>query len=73
MPEDRDDDGKFKQVYTTDDFITAVINLNIASTQNVADRVGCSYNLAYRRLRELENDDELSCEEVGRSFVWFKD
>jgi len=72
MAEDRDDEGKYKEKYSSDQFLNAVSNLNVASTQNVADKVGCSYDLAYRRLSELEDSGKLSYENVGRSFVWYK-
>ena len=40
--DDRDDEGKFSQEYADEEFVAAVENLDVASTQRVADRVGCS-------------------------------
>ncbi|PSQ37632.1 transcriptional regulator [Halobacteriales archaeon SW_10_66_29] len=66
----RDDEGKFNKQYPDEDFISTVESLPVASTQNVADEVGCSYDLAYRRLQDLEEEGDIVREEVGGSFVW---
>lgn len=66
----RNEEGKFDQQYSENDFLEAVEVLPVASTQNVADEVGCSYDLAYRRLKEIEAEGRVEHEEVGGSFVW---
>jgi hypothetical protein len=68
---DRGEDGKYNTSYPDSDFIDAINNIPVASTQNVADAVGCSYDLAYRRLDELYNNDRIEREEVGGSFVYY--
>jgi CTP-dependent riboflavin kinase len=68
---DRDDDGKYSESFSDADFINAVRAVPVASTQNVADEVGCSYNLAYRRLTTLYEEDSIQREEVGTSFVYY--
>jgi CTP-dependent riboflavin kinase len=68
--EDRDEEGKFNKQYPDEEFLSAVRNLPVASTQNVANEVGCSYDLAYRRLKYMERNGEINKEEVGSSFVW---
>lgn len=70
---DRDEDGKFNQEYPDESFLSAIESTTIASTQNVADEVGCSYDLAYRRLKSLQESDEIHREEVGGSFVWISE
>ena len=70
MASNRDDEGKFSQQYSDEDFISAVESLTVASTQKIADEVGCSYDLAYRRLQSLKQDGEIEREKVGGSFVW---
>lgn len=70
---DRDDDGKFRQEYSDERFLSAIEELAVTSTQNIADEVGCSYDLAYRRLKSLEEDREVEREEVGGSFIWLAD
>jgi len=70
MRDDRDEEGQYTETYPDEAFLRAVDQLSVASTQNVADEVGCSYDLAYRRLKSLEEDGEVEHEEVGRSFIW---
>jgi CTP-dependent riboflavin kinase len=71
MTRDRDEEGKYDQSFADSDFLNAVESVPVASTQNVADEVGCSYDLAYRRLKQLFDDDEIEREEVGGSFVYY--
>lgn len=71
MDEGRDDEGKYSETYPDSAFVTAVRKLPVASTQLVADEVGCSYDLAYRRLDDLHQETTLAREEVGSSFVYY--
>ncbi|WP_181690845.1 transcriptional regulator [Natronomonas sp. LN261] len=73
MPKDRDDEGKYSQSYSDSDFVNAVKNLDVASTQLVSEKVGCSYDLAYRRLGDLYEEGILKRVEVGGSFVYYTD
>ncbi|MFB6243155.1 MAG: transcriptional regulator [Halobaculum sp.] len=70
MADNRDEDGKFREQYPDSDFVSAVEDATVASTQTVAEAVGCSYDLAYRRLQALEEEEKIGCESVGGSFVW---
>ncbi|WP_135823476.1 transcriptional regulator [Halorussus ruber] len=72
MADDRDEEGKFSRQYPDEAFLSAVKSLPVSSTRNVAGKVGCSYNLAYQRLKELEERGEVRSEEVGTSFVWVR-
>jgi len=69
--DDRDDEGKYTETYPDEAFLTAVKELDVASTQNVANEVGCSYDLAYRRLKRLEREGEVETQEVRNAFLWF--
>jgi hypothetical protein len=71
MVKDRDEEGKYSETYPDSSFFEAVQELPVASTQNVAEEVGCSYDLAYRRLGDLVEDGRLEREEVGNSFVYY--
>jgi len=72
MDRDRDDfSGRFTREYPVRQFKEAVVNSDGLSTQGVADKVGCSRDLAYRRLKELEERGEVRVERVGGSFQWF--
>ena len=68
----RDDTGQFTEEYSNEAFLSAIESLPVASTQNVADEVGCSYDLAYRRLKSLRDAGEVRKEDVGGSFVWMR-
>lgn len=70
MDDERTGEGKFTEQYPRSSFIEAIDSLSVASTQKVADEVGCSYDLAYRKLKQLEEEGEIDHEEVGGSFVW---
>lgn len=70
-PRDRDKEtGQFSQQYDTEDFIRAIEAADTSTTSAVADHVGCSYDLAYRRLQDLEDQGEVTGREVGGSFLW---
>lgn len=68
--ERNEESGKFINQYPREAFLDGVENIKTATTQRVADHVGCSYDLAYRRLGELAEEGDIVCEEIGGSFVW---
>ena len=68
----RDEGGRWSPQYEDESFLVAVSSLPVASTQRVADEVGCSYDLAYRRLRELADEGYVRGEKVGGSYVWLR-
>jgi len=70
-PERDEDTGQFQEEYPVRSFLEAVQELENPTTSNVADYIGCSYDLAYRRLNELAARDELRKEVVGSSLLWF--
>jgi ribosomal protein S25 len=68
---ERDDEsGKYIEKYSDKEFITSVGEVKTSTTQNIADRVGCSYDLAYRRLNTLEDEGILSSTEIGGCLLW---
>lgn len=71
MTVDRDEEtGQFTQEFPLSAFLDAVNELDPATTTNVADEIGCSYDLAYRRLKELEDDGDVRATRVGNTFIW---
>lgn len=71
MPSDRDEEtGQYTEEFPLSAFLEAVRKLDVATTNTVADAVGCSYDLAYRRLKELEDAGELEVTKVGNAFLW---
>lgn len=53
-----------------DAFLEAVNDLEQATTSKVAEEVGCSYDLAYRRLKELEGNGDVEAVTVGNAYLW---
>lgn len=71
MSPNRDDKtGQFSREYPTAAFLDAVETVDPTTTAKVADAVGCSYDLAYRRLNELADKGQLQRIDVGGSFIW---
>lgn len=73
VPSDQErdsDSGQFTEEFSRQDFLEAVSSLDTATTKRVADEVECSYDLAYRRLKDLEGDGQVKSTRVGNSFVW---
>jgi len=71
MTEKRDEEsGKFIKQYPEKHFLRVVDEVDTPTTQEIADEVGCSYDLAYRRLQSLEVGNKVSRKEIGGSFLW---
>lgn len=68
--DDRDDEGQYTQTYPDEAFFNAIRQLDVTGTQNIADEVGCSYDLAYRRLKQLQAENEVEVQEVRNAFIW---
>lgn len=71
MPTDRDEEtGQFEEKYPQEAFLDAVRETDPATTTEVAERVDCSYDLAYRRLNALREESVVSRVTIGNTFVW---
>ena len=72
MPKKRDEEsGKYTENYPLKKFVTALKELGgEASTQEVADQVGCAYRTAHAKLSELEGEEEISSRTVGNAKLW---
>lgn len=67
----RDEAGRFSRQYPLDAFETAVREATgTVTTRQVAETVGCSHELAYKRLTELVDDGTLTSESVGAARTW---
>jgi len=62
--------GRYTTEFEPEAFVEAVQQLGRASTRDVADQVGCSYDLAYRRLKELAEEEYIEGSKVGNTFIW---
>jgi len=68
---DRNESGQFTEEYPPEALVEAIRNAGgAAGTQEVADAVGCSYETAYKKLRELEDADKLTHRKVGNARLW---
>ena len=72
MPRERDSEsGQYTKRYPLDAFLSALrAEGGMAGTNDIADQVGCSYELAYQRLRELTENDQLTRQKVGNANLW---
>lgn len=62
--------GRYTTEFEPGAFVAAVQELELASTRDVADEVGCSYDLAYRRLKALDENGEVAGTKVGNTYHW---
>ena len=72
MARNRDEEGKYTKQYSDEDFFSAIDTIDVPSTQNISEEVGCSYDLAYRRLKELEKEGAVRSQEVRSAFIWLR-
>jgi predicted transcriptional regulator of viral defense system len=70
--DDRDEEtGKFTRTHEPHQFVKAVAREgDIATTSDVADRVGCSHRTALKALNELEDEGRIDSTMAGRAKVW---
>ncbi len=61
---------RFQQEYSDRDFLDAVDRLELPTTTDVADELGCVKATAAGRLNALEDDGELAAKTVGQAKVW---
>jgi len=73
MPYDERDEktGEFTETYPDEDVLEALKELSgSASTQEVADEVGCAYRTAYQKLSELENEKLITSQKIANARLW---
>ena len=71
VPHDKhDESGRFAAEYGPEDFVDAVAGLELASTKDVAEVVGCAHRTALHHLNTLEESGEVTSRMVGRAKVW---
>ena len=67
MGRERDEEtGKFTTQYRREDFFYTLEEGDLLAISDVAEVVGCTQNLAYRRLKEPENEGKVKNKKVGR-------
>jgi len=66
----RSEAGRFGMEYDRADFLVAVEEADHATAKKVAERVGCSPDLARKRLRHLEDEGIVESTDLGRTLLW---
>lgn len=62
--------GRYTTEFEAEAFIEALQTTGLASTRDIADEVGCSYDLAYKRLKELADDGVIEGNKIGNTYHW---
>lgn len=73
MPYDERDEetGEFTETFSHQEFLDSLHHLSgSASTQEVADEVGCAYRTAHKKLTQLEEEGEIESRSVGSAKLW---
>jgi len=68
--DERDERNRFRETYSDTQFLEAVRELEIAGTGDVAERVGCSRELARLRLNELADRGDIEKRTVGGRHIF---
>lgn len=70
-PERNEESGEYTPSYSDEDFIQALHDLGgTAGTTDVAERVGCVRDSAYRRLNNLSDEGRVERQRIGNSLIW---
>ena len=64
------DDGRFEATFEPAEFLDAVDDLELPTTADVAEAVGCAHRTALHHLNSLEDSGALDSRLVGRAKVW---
>lgn len=67
---DRRDDGVFTETYPPEDFLDALRQHGETGTSDIADHIGCSYETAYKKLRQLKDDGRVTSRKIGNTRLW---
>lgn len=71
MPDRDDKSGRYTGEYSTEDFLQAISNEGgVAGTGEIAERVGCAHDTAYKRLQKIERKGLVSSKKVGNTLIW---
>ena len=72
MSRNRDEKtGQYTESYPPEEFLSAINSLDeAASTQQIADEVGCAYRTAHAELTKLEEEENITSRKVGNAKLW---
>ena len=70
MPDRDDETGRYTGEYSTEDFYDAIFSEGgLAGTGDIAEKVGCAHDTAYKRLQKMEEDGLVSSRKVGNTLL----
>lgn len=71
MPDRDQDTGRYTAEYSQAEFLRAIKGIGGAGgTQEIADEVGCIYDTAYKKLRQLEDSGKVESKKVANARLW---
>jgi hypothetical protein len=73
MPERDNNTGRYteEEEHSTETFTDALRTLGgAAGTQEIADKVGCLYDTAYKKLRRMEDDGTITSRKIANARLW---
>lgn len=71
MPERNKDTGRYTAEYSIESFKEAIRDLGRdASTKAIADKVGCKYDTAYKKLTRMENSGHVTSRKIASARLW---
>jgi predicted ArsR family transcriptional regulator len=65
-----DETGQFEPTYSPEDFLEAVDELDLPTTAEVADHIGCAHRTALYHLSNLEEEERVDSRRAGRAKLW---
>jgi DNA-binding transcriptional regulator YhcF (GntR family) len=65
-----DDSGRFTPTFTPEDFLDALLVLDLPTTAEVAEQVGCAHRTALHHLNAMEDEGRVRSREAGRAKLW---
>ena len=74
MPDRDEETGRYTGEYSTEEFLDAIRNEGgPVGTGDIAARVGCAHDTAYKRLREMSDRGLVSSRKVGNTLLWMEE
>lgn len=70
MPRQRNEKGQVVESYPTEDVLGVLDEIGPAGTREVSDELGSSYETAYKKLRFLEDNGQVTSRKVANARLW---
>ncbi len=71
MPDRDEKTGQYTGEYSTEDFLSAISDEGgMMGTGDVADKIGCAHDTAYKRLQKMEKNGLVLSKKIGNTLLW---